>query len=83
MSAAVPEPVREFIPRRLRVRHLAAGLDLRPRAVRHLLDRGDIPARQLDPGRPRYVTPEALAEYAARTGEHIDWHAIAEEELDA
>ena len=78
-----PDPtLREFIPRRLRVRHLAAGLDLPPRAVRHLLDRGDIPAHQLEPVRARYVTPEELAQFAARTGEPLDWHAIAEEELD-
>lgn len=76
-----PEELVGFIPQRLRCRHVAAGLDIRPRQAKHLMENDTITCFQAGYNRWRETTPRYLIEFAIRMERDIDWEAIIDEDL--
>lgn len=80
-NTIAPMAIREFIPRRLYVRHISAGLDEPPSRVRYWLDSGLLESRQGSRARHRWITPEELVLFAADQGLPVDWLAVTEVDL--
>lgn len=82
----VPPDVAEFVPRRLRLRHVSALLDEKPSVVRYWFECDLLASRRRGAGRHHWITPEDAIAFALEEGippERLDWRAVIDLELDA
>jgi excisionase family DNA binding protein len=67
----------EGIPQGLTTGEVARALHLKEETVKRALTSGALPSWRIVEGRGwRYVTPEALASYAAARGLSVDWEEL-------
>ena len=76
-----PEELSGYLPSRLKVRHVAAALNIPPRRARHYFDAGYLHTFQAGRNAQRETTPEALILFALDMGFQVDWEAVAEIDL--